>query len=402
LNDSNMTDATQDRMPRAQASETARTNQSQHRELLLELAETRARLEQYQLGMEAMINSLGEGLIVLDDHGAVTTVNDYALRSLGFSREELEGRWFPGTIIAVDQYSHPLDPLTRPIIRALTTGQTISDHMYYLRQDEAIIPVFVTVSPILMDGKPVGAIEVFRDLTHERQLDIAKDEFVSLASHQLRTPATGVMTILSMLAAGDFGELQPLQQKYVQKAVQSNNRQLQIIEDLLNVAKVDAGRMELDIVYADLVTLIREVISDSASVIEKRQQVIELNLPPKAMMFADVAKLRMVIDNLISNASKYSSPGKRIQVTLQHHPKHLVFMVRDEGVGIPPAEIAKLGTKFTRLENELSLSVGGSGLGLFLARSIIDLHQGSLAIESIEGQGSTFTVMLPFKQGVSQ
>jgi two-component system sensor histidine kinase VicK len=367
----------------------------------LELAETKARLEQYQTGMDAMINSLGEGLIVLDDHGSITTINDYALRSLDYTREELLGRWFPGTIIAVDQFSRPIDPLLRPIIRALTTGQTVSDHMYYLKPNEDIMPVFVTVSPILIDGKPIGAIEVFRDLTLERQLDIAKDEFVSLASHQLRTPATGVMTILSMLAAGDFGKLKPLQLKYVQKAVQSNDRQLQIIEDLLNVAKVDAGKMELDVEYADLVTMIRDVVSDSITITEKRGQTILLELPTKSMAFVDVPKLRMVIDNLISNASKYSPKGKEIQVTLRRSPSHLALSVRDEGVGIPKSEIAKLGTKFTRLENELSLSVGGSGLGLFLAKSIVELHRGSLAVRSQEGKGSTFTVTLPLKQETS-
>jgi signal transduction histidine kinase len=125
-----------------------------------------------------------------------------------------------------------LTKLDQPLTRALATGRPISERTHYLKRGGSIMPVFTTVSPILVNGRHTGAIEVFRDLTGEQQLDIAKDEFVSLASHQLRTPATGVKLILSMLSKGDFGPLTAVQQRYVQKAIQSNNRQLQIIDDL--------------------------------------------------------------------------------------------------------------------------------------------------------------------------
>jgi PAS domain S-box-containing protein len=362
-----------------------------------QLDQAQADLLQYQRGMEAVINSMGEGLIAIDENGTITTINDYALQCLGYQRHELLGAWFPGAVVAVDQFSQPIPPIKRVILRCLTTGQAITDRVYYQRQDGGIMPAHITVSPVLIDGKPVGAIEVLRDLTEEHQLDIAKDEFVSLASHQLRTPATGVMTILSMLASGNFGPLTPLQLKYVQAAARTNDRQLEIIEDLLNVARVDAGKMELEPEYTNLVTLVQEVAADSMPAVEKRNQLVRLTLPTQLMAYLDISRLKMVVDNLISNASKYSPPGTTIEVSLHTSEAHVVLSVRDQGVGISTEDIAKLGTKFTRLDNDLSLNAGGSGLGLFLVKSIIELHHGELMVDSVPGKGSTFAVALPYK-----
>jgi signal transduction histidine kinase len=258
-----------------------------------------------------------------------------------------------------------------------------------------MLPVFITVSPIVEQGVPTGAIEIFRDLTKELQLDVAKDEFVSLASHQLRTPATAVKSILAMLSAGDFGQLSEQQQKYIDKAIQANDRQLYVIDCLLNVALVDAGRMELDLEYIDLVALLREAMSDQVAATNARNQTLHLQTPDQCRLLLDVTKIRMVIDNLISNASKYSGHGTNIEITLELKGKEAVLEVSDEGVGIPPDAVDKLFTKFSRLDNELSASVGGTGLGLFLSRHIVELHRGTIFVRSGVGVGSTFTVTLP-------
>lgn len=369
----------------------------QMQELRRQLAEARADLLEQRLQTEAMINSLGEGLIVTDEHGHITTANAYALESLGYKESELLGQWFPKVIMAVDKHSRPLEPLSRPVVRALTSGRTVSDYMHYIKHDGSIMPVLATVSPILMNNRPTGAIETFRDLAKERQLDIAKDEFVSLASHQLRTPATAVMMILSMLANGDFGPLTSTQQRYVEKAVRSNERQLQIIEDLLNAARVDAGKMRLDLEYIDIVPHLREAVSDQLPAAMARHQTIIFQAPTHCRIMADGQKLRMVIDNLLSNASKYSHSGARIETSLHHEAKHAVLTVKDEGVGLSDIQIKRLFTKFTRFENELSATVGGTGLGLFLAKGIVDLHGGEIKVTSELGAGSAFTVRLPLQ-----
>lgn len=352
----------------------------------------------YQAPTQAMINSLGEGLIVTNEYGAITTVNAYALAALGFTESELIGKWLPKTIIAVDEFGRALDQLELPIVRALSSGQTVSARTHYQTKAGRVIPIHVTASPILTGGTPTGAIEVFRDLTTEHQLDVAKEEFVSLASHQLRTPATAVKSILSMLSQGDFGPLTANQKKYIDKAMASNDRQLQVIESLLNAALVDAGKMELDLDYIDLVALLREVVSEQSAPTQSRQQIIKLSMPKSDVrILADKTKLRMVLDNLISNASKYSPHSSIIRISLQKEPHHAIICVSDQGVGIPTDELPKLFTKFTRLENDLSHEVGGSGLGLFLTKNIVELHHGALDVDSKAGEGSTFKVVLPTK-----
>ncbi len=362
-----------------------------------ELRRTSAAVEEYQLKNEAMLNNLGEGLIATDSHGVITMVNAYAATALGFPEAELIGKWFPKTIIAVDRFSQPLTPMSRPIIKALTTGKTISTYANYLTKTGNAIPVHLTISAIVTGGIPVGAIEVFRDLTGERQLDIAKDEFVSLASHQLRTPATAVKSILSMITAGDFGPITDIQRKYLNKAADSNNHQLQVIEDLLDVALVDAGRFELDPDYEDIVPIVRDSVTEHLGTIKARRQSLTLKTPNQLKALIDGKRIRMVIDNLVSNASKYTPPSGRIHVTLSRRQDHASLCVADQGVGISETDQAKLFTKFSRLPNELSAHVGGTGLGLFLTKSIIELHSGSIEVTSKPGTGTTFAVSLPIK-----
>lgn len=382
-----------------QAIHDRRLNNAYLKKLTADLETLRAEREEIKNRTAAMLNSLGEGLIVTDEQGKISMVNDYALTALGHTHDNLIGTWFPKTVISVDQYSRPLPTLVRPIIKALTTGHSISEYSYYLKSDGTLLPVLITVSPIIVQGVPSGAIEVFRDLTKERQLDVAKEEFVSLASHQLRTPATGVKSILSMLAAGDFGPLNDMQQKFVEKAMHTNDRQLQLIEDLLNVALVDSGKLELDLDYFDLAALVREIAADHAEAIAGRQQNLIVHVPDSALLLIDVAKMTMVIDNLISNASKYTTAGGNITITLEQHKNVAICSVKDQGVGIQEADIPRIFTKFTRLPNELSATVGGTGLGLFLAKNIIELHGGSIAVNSKLGEGSTFIIKLPTRWG---
>jgi PAS domain S-box-containing protein len=372
--------------------------QSPMERLLLELAQAKAELEESRLKTDAMLDSLGEGLIVTDAQGMVTTVNRYALQALGFAEEELIGSWFPEKVVAVDEFERHIERFARPVVQAFALGKTISQRLNYLRRDGSVIPVFVTVSPVLLEGRPIGAVEVFRNLTEEHRLELAKEEFVSLASHQLRTPATGVMTILSMLEHNDFGTLTPTQHKYLRKAITTNYYQLQIIEDLLNAARVDAGKMGLDISQADLAAVLRESIADQAPITHGRQQTVHVQAPARLLAPIDLPKMRMVLNNLISNASKYSQPGSQIILKLKQHQDTVIIAVIDHGVGIPSHQLHHLFTKFGRLDNELSTSVGGTGLGLFLVKNIVELHHGTIEVQSRAGAGSTFTIRLPLKE----
>jgi PAS domain S-box-containing protein len=230
------------------------------------------------------------------------------------------------------------------------------------------------------------------------ELNAAKDEFISLASHQLRTPATGVKQFIGMLLDEYFGKVTADQRSILEYAYESNERQLQVINDLLKVAQVDAGKLVLSKQETDIATLIEDVMQEQRAQFTSRKQRVVLDRPEKAVFASiDAARIRMVVENLIDNASKYTPDGKRITVTINHiaSKKEVVIKIKDEGVGIAAEDLPKLFQKFSRLENPLSIQVGGTGIGLYWAKKIIDLHEGSIKIRSTLGKGTTFIVRIP-------
>ncbi|MDB5168355.1 MAG: hypothetical protein JWO55_613 [Candidatus Saccharibacteria bacterium] len=228
------------------------------------------------------------------------------------------------------------------------------------------------------------------------ELNKAKDEFISLAAHQLRTPATGVKQYLGMVLEGFVGELSDSQKSILQKANESNERQLRIVTDLLRVAQVDAGKVRLRKAEVDVVSLIYDVIKEQHETFDKRRQTVVFE-PKKTNMrlHFDRDTIRMVIENLIDNASKYSGEDKTVTVKLDEDNGEAQITIIDRGVGIRLEDQDKLFEKFSRIENPLSTQVGGTGLGLYWAKKIIDLHQGRVTFESAIGQGTKFTIHLP-------
>lgn len=227
-------------------------------------------------------------------------------------------------------------------------------------------------------------------------LNRAKDEFISLASHQLRTPATGVKQYLGMVLEGFVGELSESQKAILQKANESNERQLRIVSDLLKVAQVDAGKVRLRKADVDVTALIKDVIKEQRKTFENRRQTV-LFAPEKDSLnlYFDRDTIRMVLENLIDNASKYSGEDKTVTIKLVENADEVQITVIDKGVGIRIEDQNRLFEKFSRIDNPLSTQVGGTGLGLYWAKKIVDLHQGKVSFESTIGKGTTFTIHLP-------
>jgi two-component system phosphate regulon sensor histidine kinase PhoR len=182
----------------------------------------------------------------------------------------------------------------------------------------------------------------------------------------------------------------------VQAAYENNDRQLQIINDLLRVAQVDAGNVVLKKEKVDLSRLITEILRAQAPVLAARSQTVHF-APGKRKFVADIDKerVRMALENIVDNASKYSPTGKKLEVALSKNENDLAVAVKDSGVGIAKKDLPRLFKKFSRVDNPLSVAAGGSGLGLYWAKKIIDLHHGSISVTSNPNQGSTFTITLP-------
>lgn len=227
-------------------------------------------------------------------------------------------------------------------------------------------------------------------------LNVAKDEFVSIASHQLRMPATGVKQYIGLLLQGYAGELSDAQLTILRAAYDSNERQLDIISNLLSTSRLDAGKVQPHKKVCDLVNLTQQVIAELHEKFQDRKQQVTFTYKSSPInVFVDERLMLMVIENLLDNASKYSPDGKAIEVSLTKKATEVILSVRDHGYGIPKADQVKLFKKFSRIENPLTENISGTGLGLYWAKKVVDLHDGGIKLKSSTKSGTTFSVMLP-------
>lgn len=226
-------------------------------------------------------------------------------------------------------------------------------------------------------------------------LNKAKDDFIALASHQLRTPATAVKQYISLLINEFAGPLSADQLQYMQIAYNSNERQLRIINDLLKTAQIDSNRYTLDKQRQDIVPLIESAIEELEVAFDMKGQTVSFTPLQSVEANIDANEMNLVLINLLENASKYSYPNSEIVITLHVTSDNVEISIADKGVGIDKRDIKRIFEKFIRIDNDLSDTVSGTGLGLYWVKRIITLHGGTIQVNSKIGKGSEFIVRLP-------
>ena len=228
------------------------------------------------------------------------------------------------------------------------------------------------------------------------ELNRSKDEFISIASHQLRTPATAVKQYVGLLLDGFAGDISDDQRKLLARAYENNERQLQIVTDLLKVAQLDAGKVTLKYRNVKINALVSDILRGQKEIFDSRNQKVNVSLLPKEKtVHADQDRIRMVFENIIDNASKYSEENSSVSIDVEEAHDGIAVRVADQGVGIDPSGKSHLFEKFSRIDNDLSAKVGGTGLGLYWAKKIVDLHGGSITYHPNTPKGTVFTILLP-------
>ena len=232
-------------------------------------------------------------------------------------------------------------------------------------------------------------------MAEEQKLQQAKDELLSLASHQLRTPATGVKQYVGMVLDGFGGPVPKDQAKLLEQAYKSNERQLQIINEFLYVAKLGSGSLTTTKHKFDIAPLVRDVIEEMSLDVKEKHHTVKVKIPKSVPLKADEHSVRMIIENLLSNAIKYTQPGGKIEIELRQGNREVLVSIRDNGVGIAKKDQKLLFKQFSRIPNELTNEVSGSGIGLYLAQQLAVRNGGKITLESETARGSTFTLSLP-------
>jgi len=227
------------------------------------------------------------------------------------------------------------------------------------------------------------------------KLDREKDEIIAIASHELRSPASGVKLYISMLLDGYAGDLTSEQQKLLSSANLSNDRQVKIVDELLNTSKIEAGVVTLKLAASNLVDMIKSVVSEHKLEIQKQKLKVELKLPEHLIAYVDEHYMRTVLVNLFDNAIKYSTAGKTITITARETDSKILIEFIDEGIGIRSEDQDLLFRKFSRVKSKATTGIQGTGLGLYWTKMIAELHGGAINLKSDIGKGSKFTISFP-------
>ena len=351
-----------------------------------------------------VFESIGDGLVVLDRRARVVDLNPTAESMFGWSRHDARGKDFAQVLAAQDDHGKNIPREQRSIWQALS-GNHVNAKFIFQRRDGTRFPASVTATPMLIDDGVSGAVMVYRDVTKEDELDKAKKEFISIASHQLLTPVSAVKGFLSLLLDGDFGPISGKQREYLEKLYHLNERMIELVEDLLNVSRIDLGVFEAVVEPLDVkeflkveVEAVRPLAANKGVSLneEYTTEDIKLKVSPKL--------LRNIVQNLISNAIKYTPGSGHVTVRLAMSEDHdlgksVLFSVKDTGFGIPDAAKSKIFQKFYRADNVRMMGAEGTGLGLYIVKSVMNLFHGKIWFESEEGKGTTFYCVFPLDAG---
>lgn len=363
------------------------------RQVEVRTAELRAAMEEsaaLSRHNEMLLNAAGEGIFGLDTEGTVTFLNPSASRMLACDPADLIATKLHRRI-HVSQGSTDCPMCTASVDVPVRTG---SDALLRCA-DGRQLPVEYTSSTILDDdGQPTGVVVMFRDITERLVVERMKDEFVSTVSHELRTPLTSIRGALGLLGSGMLGSASPKGQRMLDIALANTDRLGRLINDILDLEKMSAGKVELHRRNISADDLVKQAV-DVIQPIAERANVRILVEACSAPLFVDVDRILQVLINLLSNAVKFSYPETIIAVTARIAGNECVFSIRDEGRGVPVDKLETIFQRFKQVDASDSRDKGGTGLGLAICRSIAEAHGGRIWAERGAPRGSIFNFTVP-------
>lgn len=359
----------------------------------------------------AITKSIGEGLIVTDHRYKVILANQAACEILGCTRKDLLHKsWLQ--VVKIYDANHKL--MTREqtaFVMAQRQGKRVQiAHEYYTRFDGSEVPVSVTAAPVKLKGRNIGAVAVFRDITREKEVEKAKDEFVAVASHQLRTPLSIIKWYLQILAEPQTGPLNPKQKEYLGEIEAGSQRMIELVNSLLNVAQIETGKLGIEAESIQPRQIASEVLKDLQPTIRsKNLRMLRTYARELPSMRSDPKLIRSILQNLLTNAVKYTPANGTIRLKMESKPAgtnlngkiikrpSLCIRIADTGLGIPLRQQARIFTKLFRADNVNREEVTGTGLGLYITYSVVKRLGGTISFTSEPNRGTTFYVSVPLK-----
>ncbi|MFA5169416.1 MAG: ATP-binding protein [Candidatus Paceibacterota bacterium] len=339
----------------------------------------------------AIIENLTDGILLLNRNYEVEIISPPVVDFLRREKEEVIGKnafeFFSGEDFKPFR-DYLVDEEKKKIKNLFRQEISIGD-----RLDLEVTTVFLKT-----EAEERGVLIIFHDVTRDKLVERMKTEFVSISAHQLRTPLSAIKWTLRMVLDGDTGALNSEQKDLLEKTYVSNERMIALINDLLNVSRIEEGRFLYKQEPGQLEEVVKIVVDSSQELLKMKKISLSMDFPQEKLPLINIdkEKMELAIQNLLENAAKYTPEGGSIHISIEKHEAEVVFKIKDTGVGIPESEHERIFTKFFRGDNVIKMETEGSGLGLYTTRNIIDAHRGKIWFESKEGKGTTFYFSLPF------
>lgn len=353
---------------------------------------------------DAMLASIGEGVIATDNKGEIIVVNKTAEKILNLKSGNLIGHSIIDLPLEYES-GRPITFKKRPIYHALSSGKQINTICYYTKKNKIRIPLAINATPVKLAEKIIGAIDVFRDITTEIEMDRAKSDFVSLASHQLRTPL-GILKwyIEAIIKEGIATKIPKSVKDYLNEIYKGNERLLCLVRDLLSVSRIEQGRVKDNPQSVNITQIVKDIVKEMNIFAIKDKIKIDLKVRHSRIpsLYIDPLRFREVIENLLTNAIVYSNANETVEIVIDQKDKQLFIAVTDKGIGIPKNNLKNIFSKFYRTDIAIAKNTEGTGLGLYVAKSYVEGWGGKITVTSVEGKGSTFTVTLPITANSSK
>jgi signal transduction histidine kinase len=343
---------------------------------------------------QALLDSTVDGICLTDPSGRIVFGNAPLLRfglELGLP---LHGTVTERLLALADRTTEPAR--FRERMAGLASNSAESEDEFELTDSGRVFRGY-TAPVERTDGTLVGRIWTLREVTADRRLERLRDAFVAAVSHELRTPLTSITGFVEMLEEGEH-DLSPVGRNYVKVIGRGTARLQRIVEDLLLVAEIEADRLQLVMTPTDLGELATAAVEAALPAAAERGIELVLDVEGKLPLEADGARLGQVLDNLVSNALKYTRPAGTVVVSAAESDNSLRVEVADNGIGVPHEELGQLFSRFYRASTATRLAIPGTGLGLVIVRAIVESHRGTVSLSSVEGEGTRVVVSLPAVQ----
>lgn len=366
-----------------------------------------------KLKAEVLLQSVADGVVVIDTSSKITLVNPAAADMTGWQTNEAVSLNVNSVVKLTQESGKDIADNDNPFSSVLNDKQAFKGTLLLTSKDGTKRVISMVVSPIVTppDYELIGAVAVMRDISRQHQEELQRAEFISTASHEMRTPVAAIEGYLALAMNDRVSKIDSKARDYLEKAHASTQHLGKLFQDLLTSAKAEDGRLSNHPTVVELGEFLEQLSQDLKFSAEKKGLGLELIMGsgvdvtdardtnskvvrPLYYIHADPDRLHEVITNLVDNAIKYTEAGK-ITLGLTGNVQVCQIFVRDTGPGIPPEDVAHLFQKFYRVNNTLTRTVGGTGLGLFISRKIIELYGGRVWVESQLEKGSTFYINLP-------